>query len=68
LVERKNIISKNFHGKSGKAYLFNRLINVDCGPEKEKELLTGLHTIKAVNCIKCKDIIGWTYVKAYASS
>ena len=65
IVENKSIVSKNFHGKSGKAYLFNRLINIDCGAPEDKMLLTGLHTIKAVNCVKCKTIMGWTYVHAY---
>ena len=64
-VERKELISKNFHGKTGRAFLFNKAVNVDLGPEKDKIMMTGLHTVKSVICKPCRQVIGWTYVFAY---
>jgi RNase P subunit RPR2 len=65
LVDKKELVSKNFHGKTGRAFLFNSAVNVDFGPEKDKIMMTGLHTIKSVICKKCRQVIGWTYVFAY---
>lgn len=68
MVDKEQLVSKNFHGKTGKAYLFNQCINVDFGPEKNKVMMTGLHTVKSVICKCCRQVIGWTYVYAYEES
>eukprot|EP00356_Strombidium_inclinatum_P014204 CAMPEP_0170508202 /NCGR_PEP_ID=MMETSP0208-20121228/61578_1 /TAXON_ID=197538 /ORGANISM="Strombidium inclinatum, Strain S3" /LENGTH=182 /DNA_ID=CAMNT_0010790961 /DNA_START=42 /DNA_END=590 /DNA_ORIENTATION=- len=61
-------ISKTFTGGSGKAYLFDKCINIEFGPEKEKSMMTGLHRVRSISCIQCKKEIGWTYVFAYSQS
>ncbi|KAI8436554.1 hypothetical protein MSG28_010081 [Choristoneura fumiferana] len=33
----------SFQGSQGRAYLFNSVVNVGCGPAEERVLLTGLH-------------------------
>lgn len=68
LVDKEQLVSKNFHGKTGRAYLFNKVVNVDTGPEKDKMMMTGLHTVKSVMCKQCRVVIGWTYVFAYEES
>ena len=35
IVDGKQLVSKKFHGKTGKAYLFEKAYNLDLGPEKE---------------------------------
>ena len=35
------IISKSFHGRGGKAYLFNSAVNVTQGPLEKRMLITG---------------------------
>lgn len=35
-VDRKDLVSKNFQGRTGKAYLFRNVINMIFGPEKDK--------------------------------
>jgi len=39
--------------------------NYVSGPEADRHLLTGQHTIKEIYCAKCEVNIGWTYVRAY---
>jgi hypothetical protein len=39
------LISKSFQGSQGKAYLFNAVVNIVCGPAEERVLLTGLHAV-----------------------
>lgn len=68
LVAKRHLISKNFHGKTGRAYLFYKATNVDLGPAKDKVMLTGLHTVKSVICKQCRQVVGWTYVFAYEQS
>lgn len=48
--------------------MFNHVINVDFGPEKDKVMMTGLHKVKSVICIGCRQVVGWTYVFAYEES
>ena len=40
-------------------------INVFCGPESEKEMMTGKHVVSDVYCVQCCVLIGWTYLKAH---
>ena len=38
------------------------------GKEKEQIMMTGLHRIRSIKCIQCRQTIGWTYVYAYEQS
>ena len=60
-----NIMSKNFHGKTGQAYLFIECFNYEMGISEEKEMLTGLHKVCDVYCRGCHTEIGWKYEDAY---
>jgi hypothetical protein len=68
LTSHDDIISKSFHGRHGRAYLFDQCVNVTVGPAEDRELITGLHTVCDIFCKRCKNLVGWTYQKAYASS
>ncbi|KAI8364828.1 yippee zinc-binding/DNA-binding /Mis18, centromere assembly-domain-containing protein [Choanephora cucurbitarum] len=61
------IISTQFHGQHGQAYLFSKVINVTCGKEEVREMATGLHQVRDISCVYCSMLLGWTYVKAYNS-
>jgi hypothetical protein len=63
-----DIISKNFHGRHGKAYLFNRAVNISLGPNEERSLITGLHVVCDIYCNSCQTILGWKYEEAYEES
>jgi hypothetical protein len=64
----EDIASKNFHGRHGKAYLFNKAVNVTAGPNEERTLMTGLHVVCDIYCNRCETIVGWKYEKAYEQS
>lgn len=63
-----DIISKEFYGRYGRAYLFNSVVNVRFGPSEDRQLLTGLHTVNDIYCSSCQQILGWRYEKAYEES
>jgi Yippee zinc-binding/DNA-binding /Mis18, centromere assembly len=57
-----------FQGRHGRAYLFNAVVNVTHGPKEERQLITGLHTVRTSSCAQCGVELGWAYVYAYEPS
>ncbi|CDQ67666.1 unnamed protein product [Oncorhynchus mykiss] len=55
-------LNQSFQGSQGRAYLFNSVVNVGCGPAEERVLLTGLHAVADIYCENCKTTLGWKYV------
>lgn len=68
LTSHDEIISKSFHGRNGRAYLFENCVNVIIGPAEDRRLITGLHSVNDINCKRCNTLLGWTYTKAYERS
>ncbi|KAI1721212.1 yippee zinc-binding/DNA-binding /Mis18, centromere assembly domain-containing protein [Ditylenchus destructor] len=68
LARHNELISKSFQGSQGKAYLFNSVVNIGCGPAEERVLLTGLHAVADIYCECCKTTLGWKYEHAYEST
>lgn len=68
LANHDELISKSFQGSHGRAYLFNSVVNVACGPAEERVLLTGLHAVADIHCASCKTTLGWKYEHAFESS
>lgn len=68
LTSHDDIISKSFHGRHGRAYLFDECVNVTTGPKENRRLMTGLHVVSDIHCKRCKRVVGWTYSKAYEHS
>ncbi|CAH0563527.1 unnamed protein product [Brassicogethes aeneus] len=70
ILEKKNrpANNKSFQGSQGRAYLFNSVVNVGCGPAEERVLLTGLHAVADIYCECCKTTLGWKYEHAFESS
>ncbi|CAH1763674.1 9629_t:CDS:2 [Entrophospora sp. SA101] len=60
-----SIISKAFQGQHGRAYLFDSVVNVEEGPSEDRQMTTGLHTVKDIFCSRCKVVLGWKYERAY---
>ncbi|XP_061081332.1 protein yippee-like 3 isoform X2 [Conger conger] len=63
LANHDDLISKSFQGSQGRAYLFNSVVNVGCGPAEERVLLTGLHAVADIYCESCHTTLGWKYVR-----
>lgn len=68
LTSHDDIISKSFHGRHGRAYLFDQCVNISTGPAEDRILITGLHTVSDISCKRCRTLVGWTYAKAYENS
>ncbi|MED6191878.1 hypothetical protein PIB30_004957 [Stylosanthes scabra] len=68
LAISEDIISKAFHSRHGKAYLFNKVVNVSVGEKEERTMITGLHTVADIFCVGCGSIIGWRYEIAHEKS
>ncbi|GER37958.1 protein yippee-like [Striga asiatica] len=60
-----DIVSKSFQSRHGKAYLFDKVVNVTAGAKEERMMMTGLHTVVDIFCVRCGSIVGWKYVAAY---
>lgn len=59
------IISRSFHGRGGRAFLFETAVNVSTGPPERRMLMTGLHIVADIFCIECHALLGWTYEEAF---
>ncbi|GAA0141533.1 hypothetical protein Leryth_011643 [Lithospermum erythrorhizon] len=64
LALTRDIISKSFHCKHGKAYLMDKVVNVTLGEKEERLMMTGMHTVVDIFCVGCGSIIGWKYESA----
>ena len=61
------LVSKSFHGRHGRAFLFASATNVTLGAKEERVLLTGLHSVADSFCAECTSRIGWKYLEAFES-
>ncbi|KAJ3073971.1 hypothetical protein HDU98_000195 [Podochytrium sp. JEL0797] len=68
LSTTSDILSKSFQGARGKAYLFNRTINVCEGNPETRTMTTGLHVVRDISCKCCRSVVGWKYDKAFEES
>ncbi|KAJ6820460.1 protein yippee-like isoform X2 [Iris pallida] len=62
------ILSRTFHCRHGKAYLFNKVVNITVGVNEERMMMTGMHTVADIFCVGCGSIVGWKYEAAYEKS
>lgn len=62
------MVSRQFNGQHGRAYLFNTVVNIECGEPSDRTMTTGLHTVRDIQCVKCGIILGWKYDRAYEES
>ncbi|KAK9124477.1 hypothetical protein Sjap_014079 [Stephania japonica] len=60
----QDIISKSFHCRHGRAYLFNKVVNITTGENEERMMMTGMHTVADIFCVGCGSILGWKYETA----
>ncbi|KAG7666012.1 uncharacterized protein J8A68_000442 [[Candida] subhashii] len=61
------ILSDNFNGASGPAYLVGNLINIEFNLiSEETEMKTGIYLINKIKCHQCKNPLGWYYKKSYS--
>ncbi|KAK9381110.1 Yippee/Mis18 [Kockiozyma suomiensis] len=63
-----DIISRQFRGQHGKAYLFEKVVNVTEGNPENRTMTTGEHTVRDIHCRHCNACVGWKYDHAYEPS
>ncbi|CAN1748624.1 Protein yippee-like [Linum perenne] len=68
LALSEDIVSKSFHSRHGKAYLFSKVVNVSTGEKEERLMMTGKHTVADIFCVGCGSIVGWKYETAHEKS
>jgi hypothetical protein len=59
------LVSRAFHARSGRAYLFAAVHNVTAGPEEPRVLTSGLYVVSDCRCV-CGAAVGWKYVSSPA--
>ena len=68
LAAAEELVSKSFHCRHGKAYLFNTVANVSVGVREDRLMTTGMHTVADIFCNCCMQIVGWKYEEAFEKS
>jgi len=63
-----DIVSTAFHGRKGGALLVRGLHNIRPGAKEDRMLMSGLHTVSDVHCVRCDAIVGWRYDHAHHPS
>ncbi|PWN29661.1 yippee-like protein [Jaminaea rosea] len=62
------IVSRQFNGQHGKAYLFDQVVNVYFGDAEDRHMTTGMHTVRDIRCRKCAAVLGWKYDRAFVQT
>lgn len=62
LVLADDLISRSFNCSRGRAYLFSNVVNITLGPQEERNMMSGMHTVEDIFCCCCGQYLGWKYV------
>ncbi|KAL5105120.1 Protein yippee-like 3 [Taenia crassiceps] len=65
LADHNDLISKAFQGSQGRAYLFDKVVNVKSASAEDRLLLTGQHRVADLHCAGCNSLLGWKYERAF---
>ena len=57
-----------FTGATGRAFLFNKVVNITFSEVQDRVMLTGRHMVRDVSCKKCDAKLGWMYEFAVEES
>lgn len=62
LSSSNHILSKDYCGKTGDAYLMRKVINVTEGCKETRCMITGRYVVCDIYCHTCKNLVGWKYL------
>ena len=68
IVHSLTAFNQSFRGQHGKAFLFDKVVNVIPGETEERSMTTGRHIVRDIKCRQCQQNVGWTYDKAFEQS
>uniref|UniRef100_A0A8C5VWF3 Yippee domain-containing protein n=1 Tax=Microcebus murinus TaxID=30608 RepID=A0A8C5VWF3_MICMU len=57
-TNRLELISTPFTGATGRAFLFNKVVNLQCSEVQDRVMLTGRHVVRDVSCKNCNSKLG----------
>lgn len=61
LTNRSELISTRFTGATGRAFLFNKVVNLQYSEVQDRVMLTGRHMVRDISCKNCNSKLGWIY-------
>ncbi|XP_046855025.1 protein yippee-like 5 [Xenia sp. Carnegie-2017] len=61
LTNKSQLISMRFTGATGRAFLFNKVVNITLSDVQDRIMLTGRHMVRDVSCKNCDTKLGWMY-------
>jgi len=61
LTNRDELMSTRFTGSTGRAFLFNKVVNINYSETQDRVMLTGRHIVRDVTCKSCQTKLGWIY-------
>lgn len=64
LSSSQEIMSRDYRGKTGDAYLMSKLVNIEEGFHETRIMMTGEYLVCDINCSWCHQLIGWKYLKS----
>ncbi|GAB4826986.1 hypothetical protein Ancab_033867 [Ancistrocladus abbreviatus] len=65
LALAEHVLSRGFNCRQGRAFLFEKAVNISVGPEEERLMLSGVHTVADIFCCCCGQLLGWKYMAAH---
>lgn len=68
LSSTQAILSKDYRGKTGDAYLMSNVVNILEGEEETRSMMTGDYVVCDIICQWCNNVIGWKYLKSDSSA
>ncbi|CAI8035351.1 Protein yippee-like 5 [Geodia barretti] len=68
LTNRGELVSTRFTGATGRAFLFNKVVNLCFSETENRIMLTGRHVVRDVTCKNCETRLGWIYEYATEES
>ncbi|KAL5484445.1 hypothetical protein EMCRGX_G020950 [Ephydatia muelleri] len=68
LTNRGELVSTRFTGATGRAFLFNKVVNLSFSELEYRIMLTGRHIVRDVSCKSCGTRLGWIYEYATEES
>lgn len=67
ICHSSSVISTDFWGSHGKAYLVSSVLNVHLDSMDTRQMRTGNYGVKAIHCIQCNKNLGWKYCVSESS-
>lgn len=55
------VLSKDYRGQTGDAYLMDKVVNVKQGEPDMRTMLTGRYLVSDIMCHQCGHRVGWKY-------